>query len=432
MAKHVYKTGMIIAAIGAALFVSALASVSLELAGMVCVLGALVYFGLQENMKRTKWQRRSDKQITALRNGLGKLHREVTRNTRDISGLKDNMRTAAAEIKSQSRKLDSFAPSGGKAYRELAGHMEEWSYRPRSPALDDADPAGTFTPRGSFPLSPKPKAPIASTQTTEPGSLSDVVVKELLNVAMRNKRVDLFMQPVVRLPQRQMRAFEMFARIRAKAGLYVPANQYMPVARKKSMATDIDSLLLDECLRLLKKSAHLERGAPFFVNIENRTLTDVGYMTNLLGFLKTNRKLAGRLIFDIRQSDFDALQPRVRQILRGITTLGCGLCLDHTEHLDIEVADLNHAGVRYVKIPAGVFLTKSRSARESAALMRLKSKLEGNGIGVIATRIESETVLRSLYDFNLNYGQGYLFGKPDLKGVYQSRKQPPSVKRRAA
>ena len=50
--------------------------------------------------------------------------------------------------------------------------------------------------------------------------------------------------------------------------------------------------------------------------------------------------------------------------------------------------------------------------------MKAKRVLEGNGIGIIVSNVETEEALRSLLDFSLHYGQGYLFGRPDKADHY--------------
>ena len=75
--------------------------------------------------------------------------------------------------------------------------------------------------------------------------------------------------------------------------------------------------------------------------------------------------------------------------------------------------------VRYLKMKGDWMLTHTKSDLDFTHLWRMKQKLEANGIRVIADRIESDATLLELFDFDPHYGQGFLFGKPDMPGAYE-------------
>lgn len=253
-------------------------------------------------------------------------------------------------------------------------------------------------------------------------TLSDMVIKELLHNAVRHERVDVFIQPVVRLPQRKMRFFEIYSRIRAQAGIYLPASRYMGMAEKDRLVAQIDNLLLLRCLAILRGSAHIKRAAPFFINVGPGTLKDPRFMRDLLQFVSRHRDLAKRLIFEMRHEDFDGLSIPVLQILDGLGKVGCSFSLDHVNFAKLDVELLQKYRVRYVKIHAKKLLAAMDSDKQFQGMMRFKRKLESNGIGVIAEKIEDEYTLKELLDYDIHYGQGYLFGKPELEGAYRARK----------
>ncbi len=55
---------------------------------------------------------------------------------------------------------------------------------------------------------------------------------------------------------------------------------------------------------------------------------------------------------------------------------------------------------------------KTKNMKDFNEVRLLKRKLEGNGIGFIVERIENERDLKELLDYDINYGQGYLFARP--------------------
>ncbi len=258
--------------------------------------------------------------------------------------------------------------------------------------------------------------------------LSDLAVRNVMNEALQNERVEMFLQPIVRLPQRKVRFYELFARLRARPGLYVSASRYLPLALQQQSISHIDRLLLTECLDIVRETAKVERAAPFFININPGSLKDGAFMKKLLGFLGTNNDLAARLVFEISQREFLKMPPGIIEIIKALGQLGCTFSIDNVDDFNFDIGMLLKLRVRFVKISAQALVNRSRQERQLAETLRIKRKLEGNGIAVIAEKIESDRMVKELFDFDINYGQGYLFGRPDIQGAYAEK----SVRRAAS
>ena len=53
---------------------------------------------------------------------------------------------------------------------------------------------------------------------------------------------------------------------------------------------------------------------------------------------------------------------------------------------------------------------------------RLKSQLDKSNLTLIVEKLETEHDLRELLDFEIDFGEGYLFGRPDLEMAYRPRR----------
>ncbi|MCB9982357.1 MAG: EAL domain-containing protein [Rhodospirillales bacterium] len=400
--KHWPRAVLIAAVFSAAVCVAFLSFISIPLALLALGVFGLVGMIEAEAYDRSLWEQAASFKFKTLKDGQDALQKQTAQNTRDLAALK----RAAPDAGSGDADEDFLS-------------VEAPSKRARLPLnLDTRE-----LPRSPRAVKPSKIAPVSPAQMTDDTfeDLSDSIVRELVHHALHEKRVDVFVQPIQRLPQRQTRFYEMFARIRARPGQYLPASRYMEVAEQDNLDHEIDALLLLHCLKTIQGSAHVKRAAPFFINIKNATLKNGVFMKRLLGFVAKNRELAPRLVFEIRQSDFDAMEPALLEIMRGLGALGCSFSLEQVDNLQIDVADLMHFKVRYVKIDTAQLLQAGGNSKDFATLNKAKRKLEANGIGVIATKIETEEQMRSLLDFDLHYGQGYLFGKPELEGAYKNR-----------
>ncbi len=383
-------------------------SVPLGIMGMVAFsIGVMIY---AERMRRGAWEKAASFKFKTLFDAQETLSSRIGLNRRDITSLQTQMQDT----------MDARMAANDAVREDTSIRQKTSSPRAVKPSIQSGTEhtapintkTDTETPAGTDP----------NHEADDYDFISDIVVKELLHNAIEHERVDVFVQPIVRLPQRQTRFYELFARIRAKPGLYLPAARYMQIAEQDNLGGPIDDLLLLHSLKTIHSSAHIEKAAPFFINITGKTLRNGAFMKRLLNFLSQNRHLAPRLVFEMGQRDFADVPPAVLEIIKGLGTLGCSFSLDHVEAHDFDIAKLQRYRVRFVKMHAAMLLSYN-SAKEFTTLQRAKRVLEANGIGVIVERIETEEHMRGLLDFDLHYGQGYLFGKPGLQGAYKNNKR---------
>lgn len=408
-----------LAALGAAVVVASLAFVSLELALVAAGFFVTVGYVMNDIRRRKFWENGLSFRMKGLSDNISSLSQKVTGTRQDILNLRQEIADVNRRMNKQADHTETAkaaprtAPSKVLIDEALPGAIRR---RPSS--------AETITPRAVRPgqkdSAPEPQPRIAN--DAEYDDLSDMVVRELVGHAVRSRAVDVFVQPIVRLPQRRVRFYEVFARVRARPGMYLPARRYMHLAQENKLANEIDNLLLAECLKTIQSSAHIERAAPLFMNISQGTLRNTLFLKTLLGFLAQNRHLAPRLVMEIAVPQFKALDAASREILRGLGKLGCAVSFDHVDVLDFEVVDLQKYHVRFVKISARTLLPYTRSDKGRAELMRRKRALEGNGISLIVEKVENENDLVELLDFDISYGQGHLFGRPDLEAAYRKRR----------
>jgi cyclic-di-GMP phosphodiesterase TipF (flagellum assembly factor) len=85
--------------------------------------------------------------------------------------------------------------------------------------------------------------------------------------------------------------------------------------------------------------------------------------------------------------------------------------MDHVTDLRIGPRDLSDLGVRFVKIPAPLLLSKTGAAADIHAA-DLSDLLGRHGVSLIAERIETEASVVDLLDYDVRFGQGFLFSPP--------------------
>jgi cyclic-di-GMP phosphodiesterase TipF (flagellum assembly factor) len=243
---------------------------------------------------------------------------------------------------------------------------------------------------------------------------------EEVREALAANRVDLYLQPVVNLPQRRTVFYESFSRLRDETGRMMMPAEYLPAAEPEGLVSAIDNLLLFRCVQIVRRLAKQDRKVAIFCNISLASLADEVFFPQFLKFLGQNRDVATGLIFELGQSAYEARGSVEARNMGKLADMGCRFSLDKVTDLSLDFADLARSDVKFVKISAEVMLEQLLDT-DGRLTLRSHNDIEATdyaalaqryGVEVIAEKIEGERQVVDILDLNIGYGQGHLFGEP--------------------
>ncbi|MFN0042214.1 MAG: EAL domain-containing protein [Alphaproteobacteria bacterium] len=240
--------------------------------------------------------------------------------------------------------------------------------------------------------------------------LGDEDILEAVREGIAADRVDLFLQPIVSLPQRRRRYFECYSRIRTAYGATLLPGRYLGIAERAGLIAAIDNLLLLRCVQLVRKSQQRRFDVGFFIHISPRTLGDAKFLGEFVDFMLENRDLSRHLFFEFAEADARVRDDRVAAALARLGRAGFRFSIDQVSGADCDARALKAMHVGFIKIDAATALGGGALAN----FADFKAALDLAGIEVIVEKIESEPVLLELLDHHIDFGQGFLFGEPRL------------------
>jgi cyclic-di-GMP phosphodiesterase TipF (flagellum assembly factor) len=120
--------------------------------------------------------------------------------------------------------------------------------------------------------------------------------------------------------------------------------------------------------------------------------------------------LAEALVFELSQSD--AEDPVIAPRLAELRALGFSFSMDNVRALDLNFDSLAERQFRFVKLEAEKLLSGRSQAKMAIHISDLKEAMKRAGIDLIAEKVEHEPEVVGLLEFNVDLGQGYLFGEP--------------------
>ncbi len=240
----------------------------------------------------------------------------------------------------------------------------------------------------------------------------DAEILTFLDRAVKEDRVQLFIQPTVRLPQRIPAFYECFSRITDNEGNIIRPEQYLPVSDAAGLTAALDNLLLFRCIQLVRQTRREQPNILFFCNISNKTLTDIEFFTDFIDFMANNTQLASSLVFEFSQQTIEDSTFEIQTNLKRLAGLGFRLAVDQLKDLNFDLSTLSSKGFKFIKIDAHLLHEVAKGEDALINMNSLKGAMDRQAMDLIVEKIETEEMLVELLDLKIDFGQGYLFGEP--------------------
>jgi len=278
---------------------------------------------------------------------------------------------------------------------------------------------------------------------TRPGvQRQSAALLETVREALTENRVDLYLQPVVSLPQRRTVFYESYSRLRDETGRIMMPAEYLAVAEPEGLVTSIDNLLLFRCVQIVRRLAKQDKKIGIFCNISTSSLADETFFPQFLEILAANRDLAGALIFELGQAAFDARGSVEARNMGKLAELGFRFSVDKITDLDLDFQDLARSDVKFLKVGAEFLLDQMTETDDGLVLKSLPDLAAEDfaaltrryGIDIIVEKVEAERQIVDVLELNIAYGQGHLFGEPrPIRDAVLAETTPPTdfLRRRA-
>jgi len=384
---------------------------SAALAALAALVGMVLF---QSTSNRLRDRSELGDQIADLSRGTADLARQVAEVSRRLNSLEGSVTSTVNRARSVVDPLAAELGELGGLVRQLAETVAAHDATLQHKGLSLVPPV-VIKPQAEEPV---PAGPIgfsandAATGARQFRGLTREEIGELIARAIEDNRIDLYLQPIVTLPQRKVRHYEALSRLRGEDGEIIPAADFLEYAESAGLVPKLDNLLLFRCVQVTRRLQLKNRDVGLFCNVSALTLSDPTYFRQLLDFMDANRALAPALTLEFSQSAYRSFGPIEQESLSALAERGFRFSMDHVADLRMEPKDLADHAFRCLKVPAALLLNPATAAQSDIHPADLADLLARSGIDLIAERIENETMVLDLLDFDVRFGQGFLFSPP--------------------
>lgn len=281
---------------------------------------------------------------------------------------------------------------------------------------DYGAPVGANAPLGGHPIDAGPdQDPVSDIAIPEPEpqvAKPDPAMRELITAALNANRVELHLQPIVTLPQRQVKYYEAFTRLRDTQGELIAAGVFLPEAVRSGLIARIDNLLLFRSIQVIRKLTSRNRTAALFCNVSSASLVDETFFPGFLDFATSNKNIADVLIFEFAQQDVAQMSVMELESLRALSEIGFKFSVDRITDMKMDFRTLAQQGFRFAKLQADYLIGRREADHGHIHPSDFGDLLHRYGIELITDHVETESQVLELLDYEVKLAQGNLFSPP--------------------
>ncbi|MBR1152147.1 EAL domain-containing protein [Bradyrhizobium sp. JYMT SZCCT0428] len=367
-------------------------------------------------------------QIADLSRGTADLARQVAEFGRRLAAVEGRVVSATSASSDRIQAVVGEINELGVLVKQLAVSVASHedliasgaAAAPPAPAPAAIVAAPVAEPQTSPPLSTESAAPpvvarpapSAAPTVAEAAARSQPQLLAAVKNAIEENRLDIYLQPMVTLPQRKVRFYEAVTRLRDDNDQILAADDFIATAEAGGLMGRIDHMVMLRCVQVLRRLMVRNKDVGVFCNVSAATLANPTTFAQCLDFLEANRALAPSFVLEFKQATFRNLGPTETEHLAALSQRGYRFSIDHVSDLRIEPRELADRGVRFIKVPAALLLDPRQSSTSDIHPSDLSDLLGRFGIDLIAEKIEGERAVVDLLDFDVRFGQGFLFAPP--------------------
>lgn len=230
------------------------------------------------------------------------------------------------------------------------------------------------------------------------------------------QRFDLAFQPVVSLRGFKESHYEILVRFEPGKSPF----EMISFGEGIGLAPDFDLALIGRCINFVVLN---EKGkeSKFAANISGMSIQNEQFFKTLCEKLEPHKDLGKRLKFEITESTEIKDLDKVNGHIKTLQKMGYQICLDDFGAGAASFQYLHKLHVDFVKIDGVYSRSILSSERDAAMIKNLTQMCKDINVKVVAEMVENKVQAKMLEDMGVDYGQGYLFGKPTEKPDYDYR-----------
>jgi EAL domain-containing protein (putative c-di-GMP-specific phosphodiesterase class I) len=226
--------------------------------------------------------------------------------------------------------------------------------------------------------------------------------------ALDEGRMVAFAQPIVSLTDGTKVHHELLVRMVGEGDQPIPPARFLPIAEELGLIVEIDELMVRRAVELAAEGHRVN------VNLSAQSVAKPGMKDYIASEIERLGADPSLIAVELTETALIKSESAARRFVERLTGIGCKFALDDFGTGYGGFMYLKQMPIDYLKIDMEFvhdLLVNEGSKRVVRAVVDLA---KGFGQRTIAEGVEDDETRRALAEMGVDYGQGFLFGRPTL------------------
>jgi len=230
--------------------------------------------------------------------------------------------------------------------------------------------------------------------------------------AIDKDRIIPYFQPIYHVDEMYVKGYECLMRLIDENGEIVTPNKFLEIAKKSRYYHELTKIMFEKSCKYFK-----DFDCVFSFNLSIEDIlndTTVEFIKDTIDRYKVQNKI----IFEIVESEGIENYKEVYDFIENMKTVGVKIAVDDFGSGYSNFEYLTRLPIDYIKIDGS--LIKNIDENENALIVveTIVNYARKRKIYTVAEFVSDEKIFEKIKELNINFAQGYYFGKPSEKTIY--------------
>jgi len=237
-----------------------------------------------------------------------------------------------------------------------------------------------------------------------------------LREALRTNRLELYTQPIVSLRDRNHPlGFELLLRLRGASGNIEDPGRMLAAAQRYQMLPMVDRYVVDKAFAILAPHREVlqRQRLTMAINVSGQSICDPEFAEHFTTQLRRSKLPAGCIVVEVTEQVATTNLARAGDAMRRLRAAGCGIAIDDFGTGANSLAYIHQLPVTRLKIDGSFIRDITANKRSEAAVRTIVQLARDFVLQTVGEYVETQQQSEALRRLGVDFGQGYLFGKPE-------------------
>lgn len=236
---------------------------------------------------------------------------------------------------------------------------------------------------------------------------------ELIKRALEKNEFKLAFQPIVSLHAEPGERYEVLLRMVGEGGKEILPGEFLGAAEQSGLMSEIDRWVTKQAVKILASKRGMNVQTKFFIKLSYDSIKDQTLLIWISKLLKAARIHGDALCFEISENNAVSALKETKLFSNGLKQLHCELAIDHVGSEANSFNYLKHLDAKYLKIDGSHIAELSSSDQSKEIVKAITDLAKAQNKQVIAEHVQEPTALAVLWQYGVNFIQGYYLQQPE-------------------